>query len=94
MSSASARGRPAGDDTPSDSVPQLVEDKPSRAIAVQLPRAMQAYARTPIVAVMGFRYDPRVFATSFYRHARDKQTCLGYEVLGLPSPFLCRDVVW
>lgn len=31
-----------------DAVPEHVDDKPSRAIAIQLPSAMQAYARSPI----------------------------------------------
>jgi len=31
-----------------DAVPEPVEDKPSRAIAVQLPAAMQVYARSPV----------------------------------------------
>ncbi len=31
-----------------DGVPQPVDDQPSRAIAIQLPKAMQAYARSPL----------------------------------------------
>ena len=31
-----------------DAIPQPIEDQPSRAIAIQLPKAMQAYARSPM----------------------------------------------
>ena len=31
-----------------DGIPQPVDDKPSRAIAIQLPKAMQVYARSPM----------------------------------------------